>query len=168
MKSIYFSNTNKKSIILKSNKKKLNWIPPKSPYNLIQELLYHDPWKLLICTIFLQKSNGKSAIPIFWEFIKRWNTPEALIDEKEEEIEKLIKPLGLQKKRAFMLKKFSKEYLYKAWKYPIELHGIGKYGNDSYRIFCVNEWKHVQPNDTKLTLYHNWLQENHNSLNLID
>ena len=63
---------------------------------------------------------------------------------------------------------FTEEYLYKAWKYPIELHGIGKYGNDSYRIFCVNEWKHVQPKDTKLTLYHNWLQENHNSLNLVD
>lgn len=35
------------------------------------------------------------------------------------------------------------EYLSKAWRYPIELHGIGKYGNDSYRIFCVNEWKEV-------------------------
>lgn len=35
------------------------------------------------------------------------------------------------------------EYLVKQWKYPIELHGIGKYGNDSYRIFCVNEWKEV-------------------------
>lgn len=36
------------------------------------------------------------------------------------------------------------EYLHKQWKYPIELHGIGKYGNDSYRIFCVNEWKEVR------------------------
>lgn len=35
------------------------------------------------------------------------------------------------------------EYLTKPWRYPIELHGIGKYGNDSYRIFCVNEWKQV-------------------------
>lgn len=35
------------------------------------------------------------------------------------------------------------EYLSKRWRYPIELHGIGKYGNDSYRIFCVNEWKEV-------------------------
>lgn len=35
------------------------------------------------------------------------------------------------------------DFLTKDWRYPIELHGIGKYGNDSYRIFCVNEWKHV-------------------------
>ena len=25
------------------------------------------------------------------------------------------------------------------WVYPDELHGIGKYGNDSYRIFCTGE-----------------------------
>lgn len=35
------------------------------------------------------------------------------------------------------------EYLTKQWRYPIELHGIGKYGNDSYRIFCVEEWRQV-------------------------
>ena len=37
----------------------------------------------------------------------------------------------------------SDEYLSKSWTYPVELYGIGKYGNDSYRIFCVNEWKDV-------------------------
>ena len=35
------------------------------------------------------------------------------------------------------------EYLTKDWVYPIELHGIGKYGNDSYRIFCTPHWKEV-------------------------
>ena len=35
------------------------------------------------------------------------------------------------------------EYLTKNWQYPIELYGIGKYGNDSYRIFCTGEWKEV-------------------------
>jgi len=37
----------------------------------------------------------------------------------------------------------TEEYLTKSWTYPHELYGIGKYGNDSYRIFCVNEWKEV-------------------------
>lgn len=36
------------------------------------------------------------------------------------------------------------EYLTKDWVYPEELHGIGKYGNDSYRIFCCGvEWLEV-------------------------
>lgn len=58
------------------------------------------------------------------------------------------------------------EYLSKAWRYPIELHGIGKYGNDSYRIFCVNEWKEVQPQDHKLNVYHTWLWENRERLSI--
>ena len=37
----------------------------------------------------------------------------------------------------------AEEYLTKDWTYPNELHGIGKYGNDSYRIFCIKEWKEV-------------------------
>lgn len=58
----------------------------------------------------------------------------------------------------------SEEYITKAWKYPIELHGIGKYGNDSYKIFCVNEWRDVKPRDSKLVLYHKWLHENQSLL----
>ena len=30
----------------------------KSPYNLVQETLFHDPWKLLVATIFLNKTTG--------------------------------------------------------------------------------------------------------------
>lgn len=58
------------------------------------------------------------------------------------------------------------EYISKSWKYPIELHGIGKYGNDSYRIFCVNEWHSVHPKDSKLVLYHKWLLKNQHLLKL--
>ena len=36
----------------------MQWTPPKSPYNLIQENLYHDPWKLLVATILLNKTAG--------------------------------------------------------------------------------------------------------------
>ncbi|KAA0713609.1 Methyl-CpG-binding domain protein 4 [Triplophysa tibetana] len=58
------------------------------------------------------------------------------------------------------------EYLSKSWRYPIELHGIGKYGNDSYRIFCVEEWREVTPKDHKLNDYHTWLLENQERLGI--
>lgn len=35
------------------------WIPPRSPYSLIQEDLFHNPWQLLIATIFLTKVTGR-------------------------------------------------------------------------------------------------------------
>ena len=39
--------------------------------------------------------------------------------------------------------RYTEQYLGMDWQYPIELYGIGKYGNDSYRIFCTPEWKEV-------------------------
>lgn len=36
----------------------LTWDPPRSPYRLVQEYLYKDPWKLLVSTIFLNKTTG--------------------------------------------------------------------------------------------------------------
>lgn len=35
------------------------WTPPRSPYNLVQETLFHDAWKLLVATIFLNKTSGE-------------------------------------------------------------------------------------------------------------
>ncbi|XP_054833844.1 methyl-CpG-binding domain protein 4 isoform X2 [Eublepharis macularius] len=142
------------------------WTPPRSPFNLIQETLFHDPWKLLIATIFLNKTSGKMAIPVLWEFLKKYPSPRVARAANCKEMSELLKPLGLYELRAKTILKFSDEYLTKQWKYPIELHGIGKYGNDSYRMFCVNEWKEVQPQDHKLNVYHAWLWENHEKLNL--
>ncbi|XP_058024427.1 methyl-CpG-binding domain protein 4 isoform X2 [Ahaetulla prasina] len=109
---------------------------------------------------------GKMAIPVLWEFFKKYPSPNVARTTNWKEMSELLKPLGLYKLRAKTIVKFSDEYLVKQWKYPIELHGIGKYGNDSYRIFCVNEWKEVQPQDHKLNIYHSWLWENHDKLNL--
>jgi methyl-CpG-binding domain protein 4 len=51
----------------------------------------------------------------------------------------------------------------KNWKNANELFGIGKYGSDSHKIFCVNQWKSVRPTDVKLKKYINWLWTNHRS-----
>ncbi|XP_014375684.1 methyl-CpG-binding domain protein 4 isoform X3 [Alligator sinensis] len=142
------------------------WTPPRSPFNLVQEILFHDPWKLLIATIFLNKTSGKMAIPALWEFLEKYPSPEVTRTADWKEVSELLKPLGLYELRAKAIIKFSDEYLSKQWKYPIELHGIGKYGNDSYRIFCVNEWKEVRPQDHKLNIYHAWLWENYEKLSL--
>uniref|UniRef100_A0A3P9I3I3 Methyl-CpG-binding domain protein 4 n=1 Tax=Oryzias latipes TaxID=8090 RepID=A0A3P9I3I3_ORYLA len=137
------------------------WTPPRSPFNLIQETLFHDPWKLLVATIFLNKTSGKMAIPVLWQFFERYPSADVTRDADWKPMSELMKPLGLYELRAKTLIRFSDEYLTKEWRYPIELHGIGKYGNDSYRIFCVGEWKEVTPEDHMLNKYHAWLWENH-------
>ncbi|XP_018617767.2 methyl-CpG-binding domain protein 4 [Scleropages formosus] len=142
------------------------WTPPRSPFCLVQETLFHDPWKLLVATIFLNKTNGKMAIPVLWQFFERYPTPEVTRESDWLPLAELLRPLGLHELRAKSIIRFSDEYLTKQWRYPIELHGIGKYGNDSYRIFCVEEWKQVKPKDHKLNKYHAWLWQNHEKLGI--
>lgn len=43
-----------------------------------------------------------------------------------EEIEKVMQTLGLQKKRAVMIQRFSQEYLEEGWTHVTQLHGVGK------------------------------------------
>ena len=50
---------------MKLVKQQRKWIPPKSPYNLIQETLFHNPWKLLVAAIFLNRTSGER----FWLFV---------------------------------------------------------------------------------------------------
>lgn len=142
------------------------WTPPRSPYNLVQETLFHDPWKLLVATIFLNKTSGKMAIPVLWRFFERYPSPEVTREADWKPLSDLMKPLGLYELRAKTLVRFSDEYLAKEWRFPIELHGIGKYGNDSYRIFCAGEWREVKPEDHMLNKYHDWLWENHEELGI--
>ncbi|KAM6977823.1 methyl-CpG-binding domain protein 4 [Aplochiton taeniatus] len=140
------------------------WIPPPSPFNLVQETLFPDPWKLLVATIFLNKTSGKVALPVLWKFFELYPSAEVTRQADWKPISELMKPLGLYELRSKTIIRFSEEYLTKEWRYPIELHGIGKYGNDAYRIFCVGEWRQVNPQDHKLNKYHTWLKENHESL----
>lgn len=37
------------------------WEPPVSPYFLIEEALYNDPWKLLVACMLLNKTTGRAV-----------------------------------------------------------------------------------------------------------
>ena len=39
-----------------------DFVPPKSPHGLVQEQLYSEPWKLLVATIFLNRTTGRNII----------------------------------------------------------------------------------------------------------
>jgi len=161
VKSKYF----KKSLSTKNNVPRIvlncksKWIPPKSPFDLIQEKLYPHPWKLLVATIFLNKTNNKVSFPILSKFFSLWPSPESASVADPDQVAQLLQPMGLHNLRAKTLIKFSWEFLNTDWRYPIELFGIGKYGNDSYKIFCVEEWREVEPMDKKLNIYHEWISE---------
>jgi methyl-CpG-binding domain protein 4 len=137
----------------------MKWIPPKSPYNLIQEQLWEDPWKIFVVCIFCNLTKRVQAEPYFWECMRRWPKPSDMASANPSEIEEIIQPLGLSKRRSKALVQMSNDYMQKDWSdKPEVLYGIGKYASDAYRIFCKGEWKDVTPRDHALNDYHSWLK----------
>ena len=141
----------------------MKWKPPNSPYKLLQEQLWKDPWKIFVCCIFCNLTRRVQSEPVFWETLRRWPTPSHLANANKDELIDLISPLGLAKKRAKALTKMSAEYLTKNWKSdPTKLYGIGKYGSDAYKIFCTDQWHETIPKDGALVNYKNYLNKLYN------
>lgn len=136
------------------------WIPPQSPYNLIQEHLWQDPWKIFVACIFCNLTRRVDAEPYMWDFFSRYPTAGVAAKAKPKELQEMIQPLGLSKRRSIALIRMSKDYLFKEWKdAPEALYGIGKYGSDAYRIFCLGQWQSVEPKDGALVNYHSFLRK---------
>ena len=136
------------------------WTPPKSPYNLIQEKLWRDPWKIFVACIFCNLTKRVDAEPYMWRFFDAYpNAKLAAIADKED-VQRMIQPLGLSDRRSRALIRMSNDYIKLQWRdTPELLYGIGKYGSDAYRIFCLGEWRDVSPKDHALNDYHNFLKK---------
>lgn len=69
-------------------------------FGLMQERLAHDPFRLLIATIFLNKTPGERAMPIFYQLMSRYPTPSDLAAAEVSDITNIIYVLGFQNQRA--------------------------------------------------------------------
>ncbi|KAH6671039.1 DNA glycosylase [Halenospora varia] len=86
--------------------------PLSAPYfGLIQEKLAHNPFRLLIAVTFLIRTHGKHAIPVFFELIEKFPTPESLVAADKEDILPIIRHLGLQNQRAATYQMYAKIWL---------------------------------------------------------
>jgi len=134
------------------------WIPPRSPYDLLQERFWPDGWKVLVVCLMLNQTSRKQVEPMIHDFFHRFPTPESVVDADDSELLDLISPLGLSNRRLKTLKRFSEEFVTKSWKEASELYGVGKYADDTYRIFIRGEWMSVQPDDHALVDYWGYLR----------
>ncbi|TRM57992.1 DNA glycosylase [Schizophyllum amplum] len=149
---------------------------------LIQETFSEDPWKVLIATIFLNKTHGKISIPVIHTLLASWNTPSAMAAADPSDVYPLIRHLGLGAARARRIVDLSQAWIARSptfedepivskssdlRRYPptilSHLPGIGRYALDSFRIFCTtmnnktrDEWKAVRPTDKELTRFLAW------------
>lgn len=86
--------------------------PLSAPYfGLIQEKLAHDPFRLLIAVTFLIRTHGKHAIPVFYQLMEKYPTPESLVAANKDDIVPIIRHLGLQNQRAGTYQTYAKLWL---------------------------------------------------------
>ncbi|GAB4831595.1 Methyl-CpG-binding domain protein 4-like protein [Ancistrocladus abbreviatus] len=109
--------------------------------------------------IGLDLGSSSDVREVLWNLFKLCPDAKTAVDIDTMEIERVIRSLGLQRKRAAMIQRFSREYMSDDWTHVTQLHGVGKYAADAYAIFCTGMWSQVKPNDHMLNYYWKFLRD---------
>ena len=133
------------------------WRPPRSPLGLLEELLWDRPWALVVCCILLNQTSRVQVDPVLCRLLRQMPDAAALASAEPAQLEALLRPLGLHRRRAQTLIDMSRAFLGGSWRRVEELPGVGKYAADAYAIFCLGRWREVAPSDHALNAYHEWL-----------
>ncbi|XP_045503672.1 methyl-CpG-binding domain protein 4-like isoform X2 [Colias croceus] len=131
-------------------------VMPESPHYIIEEEFSQNPWAMLVATIFLTKTSGKTARSTIKSFFEEYPTPYHVLSDCPSSLERFFEKLGLRK-RGQMIWKLSYQFVSSKWRRASDLCGIGKYGEDAYRMLCLGH-TNLDPDDRYLRLYIDWLQ----------
>ena len=96
-------------------------------------------WQHMVGVICLNLTDRKQVKQVLPKLFKKYDTPIKFIRGNSNTQMKMLKPLGMVNVRLKRLKQMSIDFLTWDYKDAKDLHGIGKYGSDSYRIFYKNE-----------------------------
>lgn len=118
---------------------------------LIQEEYLDNPWRMMVCCICLNQTNNKQVRPILEALFSIIPDPVSAISCERERISECLKSTGFQNIKADRIKKMSQKWI-EGFENPLELPGIGKYGQDSWDIF-INGNLRRETSDKKLRIY---------------
>ena len=96
-------------------------------------------WQHMVGVICLNLTHGREVKKILPELFKKYPNARFFIKGRYNTQEKRLRPLGMSKVRTKRLRQMSKDFLTWDGENALDLHGIGKYGSDSYRIFYKND-----------------------------
>lgn len=105
-----------------------------------------DPYSILIAEMLLRKTTAQQVEKIYAKFLDRYPNPTALAEAEEDELKELLKPLGMEHKRAELLKKFGQTIreLYNS-RIPtdpqklLKLPGVGMYATNAVLCFACSK-----------------------------
>lgn len=136
------------------------WIPPRSPYSLIQEDLWvptaAGEWLILVSCIMLNCTTRKQVDKVLPKFVARWPRPYDFMGALEEDVGAVIRPLGFATRRTANLKKMTERFVAGPWSDPRELPGVGEYAARAWEIFCQGQLGDSPPKDHALVQYWHW------------
>ena len=138
------------------------YIPPVSPYNLIQEVLWPDEWKCLVACLMLNCTSRRQVEKIIPTFFSLWPDPYSFLNAKQPEITNVICTLGFQNRRSKRLLDMTEAYIKKDWRHVSQLPGVGEYASRAWEIFFTKDLGGVPPTDGALMLYWNWRKKHDN------
>lgn len=101
-------------------------------FGLIQEQLSLSPFRLLIATIFLNRTRGPVAIPVLFKLFSLYPTIEDMASADHEDIVSIIRGLGFQNQRATKFIALARKWLqsppergkrYRKLNYPVKRDG---------------------------------------------
>ena len=109
-----------------------------------------SPWQHMVGVICLNLTHRKQVKSVLPKLFKKYPNPISFIRGSSKTQAKMLAPLGMVNVRLHRLKQMSIDMLTWDYKDAKKLYGIGKYGDDSYRIFYKNETpKNVQDKELK-------------------
>ena len=95
-------------------------------------------WQHMVGVMCLNQTYRKQVKEVLPKLFKRYPNPKAYLRGRLQTQERMLKPLGMWSGRAKRIRKMSEQFLTWDYKEASDLHGIGKYGSDSYKIFYKN------------------------------
>ena len=96
-------------------------------------------WQHMVGVMCLNLTYRKQVKEVLPKLFKRYPNARAYQRGRLATQEKMLKPLGMWQVRAKRIRKMSQQFLTWDGVEASDLHGIGKYGSDSYKIFYKNE-----------------------------
>ena len=104
---------------------------------MVQQQVKNE-WQHMVGVICLNLTNRKQVKEVLPKLFEKYpNATKFLIGNIKTQ-KRMLAPLGMINVRLKRLRKMSRDFLKWDHNDATDLHGIGKYGSDSYRIFYKN------------------------------
>ena len=101
-----------------------------------------SPWRVLLAAVLLRKTTAQQVVTVYTRLVERFPDPASMAEADEEDVKKIIRPLGIEHQRARLLKELAKQLVEKHHgKVPSKLEelkalpGVGDY--TAREVLCM-------------------------------